>query len=137
MEARFEKIDDRFEKIDDRFARRRESHPDRCRGRGHRTLLGASHVCKERRGAFVNQGLTKRPAMNPNSAIEGQNSKIALQRSPARHRVLEERLGQTEERSHEVKLWQRLAVRVTQAIFWLIAAGYVICLIAMALSRSS
>ena len=51
---------------------------------------------------------------------------------------LEERLGKTEERSHEVKLWQQLfPLRVTQAIFWLIAAGYVIFLVAMALSRSS
>lgn len=51
---------------------------------------------------------------------------------------LEKELRKAEDRTHEVKLWQQLfPLRVTQAIFWLIAAGYFIFLIAMALSRSS
>jgi hypothetical protein len=51
---------------------------------------------------------------------------------------LEKELRKAEDRTFEVKLWQQLfPLRVTQAIIWLIAAGYFIHLIALALTRSS
>ncbi|HEU5252366.1 MAG TPA: hypothetical protein VFU16_03445 [Solirubrobacterales bacterium] len=51
---------------------------------------------------------------------------------------LEKQLRKTEARTYEVQQWQRLLpMRVTGAVFWLIAVALVIFSIAMALARSS
>jgi len=51
---------------------------------------------------------------------------------------LEKELRKAEDRTFEVKLGQQLfPLRVTQAIIWIIAAGYFVSLIALALTRSS
>ena len=51
---------------------------------------------------------------------------------------LEKELRKTEDRTFEVQQWQRLLpLRVTGAVFWLIAAAFFIFSIATALARSS
>ncbi|HET7417555.1 MAG TPA: hypothetical protein VFJ61_08030 [Solirubrobacterales bacterium] len=50
---------------------------------------------------------------------------------------LEKQLRNSEDRTYEVQQWQRLLpMRVTEAIFWLIAAGFVIFSLASVLARS-
>ena len=51
---------------------------------------------------------------------------------------LEKELGKTEDRTYEVQQWQRLLpMRVTEAVFWMIAAAFIIFSIATILARSS
>jgi hypothetical protein len=51
---------------------------------------------------------------------------------------LEEQLRKAEDRTYQVQLWQRLLpLRVIEAIFWLIAAAFIIVSIAASLAHSS
>jgi hypothetical protein len=51
---------------------------------------------------------------------------------------LEKELRETEGRTFEVQQWQRLLpIRVTEAVFWLITASFIIFSLAAALARST
>jgi hypothetical protein len=51
---------------------------------------------------------------------------------------LEKQLRKTEDRSYEVQQWQRLLpMRVTAAIFWMMAIGLAILPFALALARKN
>lgn len=51
---------------------------------------------------------------------------------------LEKQLHKAEDRTYEVQQWQRLLpLRVTEAVFWLIALGFVVFAIASAMAASS
>ena len=53
-------------------------------------------------------------------------------------RRLEKELRKTEDRTFEVQQWQRLLpLRVTGAVFWLMAAGFALLPFALALARSN